>query len=191
VWGLLGSHDIKSMHPPRTLMVTAANTMAVLIFIAAGAVQWRETLVMLIAASLGGYGGALLGKRIPAPLVRAGTLLLTAGITVAFFVRAYGRWRPAGRTGAPDRETSGRLQGLAGFLRQEAPALVAPQACIRAASGQQFRVAALFDDAAFVQDDEPIHGGDGGQAMGDRDHGLASHDPVQAFLDGRLDLGIQ
>ncbi|MGB3423643.1 MAG: sulfite exporter TauE/SafE family protein [Castellaniella sp.] len=90
VWGLLGAHDIKSMHPPRTLMVTAANTMAVLIFIAAGAVQWRETLIMLVAAILGGYGGALLGKRIPAPIVRAGTLLLTAFITVAFFVRAYG-----------------------------------------------------------------------------------------------------
>ncbi|MFV0284616.1 MAG: sulfite exporter TauE/SafE family protein [Castellaniella sp.] len=89
-WGLLGAHDIKSMHPARTLMVTAANTMAVLIFIVAGAVQWRETLVMLVAAILGGYGGALLGKRISAQWVRAGTLLLTAFITVAFFVRAYG-----------------------------------------------------------------------------------------------------
>jgi uncharacterized membrane protein YfcA len=90
MWGLLGVRDIKTMQPPRTLMVTAANTMAVLIFIFAGAVQWRETLVMLVAAIFGGYGGALLGKRIPAPIVRAGTLLLTAFITVAFFVRAYG-----------------------------------------------------------------------------------------------------
>ena len=90
VWGLLGVRDIKTMQPPRTLMVTAANTMAVLIFIFAGAVQWRETLVMLVAAIVGGYGGALLGKRIPAPVIRAGTLLLTAFITVAFFMRAYG-----------------------------------------------------------------------------------------------------
>ena len=90
VWGLLGVRDIKTMQPPRTLMVTAANTMAVLIFIFAGAVQWRETSVMLVAAIAGGYGGALLGKRIPAPVIRAGTLVLTACITVAFFVRAYG-----------------------------------------------------------------------------------------------------
>lgn len=90
VWGLLGVREIKTMQPPRTLMVTAANTMAVLIFIVAGAVQWRETGVMLVAAIAGGYGGALLGKRIPAPVIRAGTLVLTACITVAFFVRAYG-----------------------------------------------------------------------------------------------------
>ncbi|WP_322997974.1 sulfite exporter TauE/SafE family protein [Castellaniella sp.] len=90
VWGLLGSHDIKRMSGPRVLMVTVANTMAVAIFVAAGAVQWRETAVMLVTASLGGYAGALLGKRIPAPIIRYGTLALTIFITVAFFKRAYG-----------------------------------------------------------------------------------------------------
>lgn len=91
VWSLLGSHDLKRMSGPRTLMVTVANTMAVVIFIGAGAVQWRETLVMLITASLGGYAGALIGRRLPAPVIRYGTLALTVSITIAFFMRAYVR----------------------------------------------------------------------------------------------------
>ena len=90
VWSLLGAHDLKRMSGPRVLMVTAANTMAVLIFIAAGAVDWPAAAVMLVTASLGGHAGAIAGKRIPGSVVRYGTLALTACITVAFFVRARG-----------------------------------------------------------------------------------------------------
>ncbi len=93
VWGLLDSRDLKRLGAPRTLLVSAANTMAVLIFIIAHAVRWPETLVMLIAATLGGYGGALLGRRTSAGVIRTGTLFLTGCITVAFFVRAYGSGR--------------------------------------------------------------------------------------------------
>ena len=91
VWGLLDSCELKALNPPRTLLVSAANLMAVATFILAGAIRWPETLVMLAAAASGGYGGAHLGRRAPARLVRAGTLLVTAGITLTFFLRAYGR----------------------------------------------------------------------------------------------------
>jgi uncharacterized membrane protein YfcA len=94
VWSLLGAHDIKSLNAPRTLLVTAANTIAALIFAAAHAVRWRETCVLLIAATLGGYCGAQLGRRAPSPLVRAGTLLLAVCITFLFFMRTYGRAHP-------------------------------------------------------------------------------------------------
>lgn len=89
IWSLLGNHDIKSLNGPRTLLVTAANTMAVLIFAAAGAVRWRETIALLAGAMLGGYFGALVGRRAPSPLVRAGTLIIAGGITLLFFARAY------------------------------------------------------------------------------------------------------
>jgi len=93
LWGLLDSRDVKSMNAPRTLLVTAANAMAVLIFIGAQAVRWRETLVLLVAATIGGYCGAMVGKRIPSTVIRAGTLLIAACITVIFFTRAYGHPR--------------------------------------------------------------------------------------------------
>jgi uncharacterized membrane protein YfcA len=45
---------------------------------------------MLIGATAGGYAGARLGRRLPATMVRLATLLFATGITIAFFVRAYG-----------------------------------------------------------------------------------------------------
>jgi uncharacterized membrane protein YfcA len=89
VWGLVDNRDLKSMNAPRTLLVTAANTMAMLIFIAARAIRWKETIVLLVASTMGGYFGALVGKRAPAWAIRTGTLIIAGGITVAFFARAY------------------------------------------------------------------------------------------------------
>jgi uncharacterized protein len=89
VWGLLDNRDLKSLNAPRTLLVTAANAMAVLIFIAAHAVRWNETVVLLVAATVGGYCGAQVGRRAPSPVVRAGTLFIAACITLLFFARAY------------------------------------------------------------------------------------------------------
>lgn len=89
VWRLLDSRELKSLNAPRTLLVSAANAVAVLTFILAQAVHWHETIIMLVAATLGGYGGAQLGRRAPAKAVRAGTVLLTSLITLAFFARAY------------------------------------------------------------------------------------------------------
>ena len=89
LWGLLDNRDLKSLNAPRTMLVSAANTMAVLVFVVAHAVHWPETIVMLVAATAGGYGGAQIGRRASSRVVRAGTLFLTTCITVAFFARAY------------------------------------------------------------------------------------------------------
>lgn len=87
-WGLLADVDLKRLNPPRTLMVSAANTIAVLCFAAAGAVRWRETLVLGAAAIVGGYAGAHLGRRLNPRLVRAATLTLSVTMTSLFFLRA-------------------------------------------------------------------------------------------------------
>ena len=57
VWGLFGERDIKALNAPRTLLVVAANTVAVVTFVVAGAVVWPQTLAMLI----GGLGGRYCG----------------------------------------------------------------------------------------------------------------------------------
>ncbi|WP_250455705.1 sulfite exporter TauE/SafE family protein [Caballeronia sp. ATUFL_M2_KS44] len=90
VWGLLDTRDLKSLNAPRTLLVSAANSVAVITFAVAHAVRWPETLAMLVAAIAGGYGGAQVGRRASPALIRGGTLLVSAGITVAFFVKTYG-----------------------------------------------------------------------------------------------------
>jgi uncharacterized membrane protein YfcA len=89
IWGLMTTQDVKSLNAPRTLLVVTANSMAVIIFIVARAVYWPETVTMLVAAVVGGYGGAQIGKRAPAKVIRILTLIVTTGTTIAFFVRAY------------------------------------------------------------------------------------------------------
>jgi hypothetical protein len=79
-WGLLtASVNVKAMAPARTLLVSAANGAAVVLFVAFGVVRWPETLALLAGAVAGGYGGAWIGRRLP----------LTASITVVFFRRAF------------------------------------------------------------------------------------------------------
>jgi hypothetical protein len=89
VWSLLTDRTLKSFNAPRTFLVCAANTVAVLIFIAAGSVHWRESLVMLAGAVVGGFCGANIGRRAPAGAIRIGTLVLSVCMTLAFFARAY------------------------------------------------------------------------------------------------------
>jgi uncharacterized membrane protein YfcA len=89
VWGLLDNRDLKDLNAPRTLLVSAANTVAVIAFIVAGAVRWPETLAMLAGAIIGGYGGAHIGRRAPARVIRALTLFATSCITLVFFVKTY------------------------------------------------------------------------------------------------------
>jgi uncharacterized membrane protein YfcA len=89
VWSLLSKAELKSLNPPRTLMVTSANTIALVCFVIAGAVRWPETIALGLGGIAGGIGGAMLGKRLPAQVVRVVTVALAVVITVAFFIRAY------------------------------------------------------------------------------------------------------
>jgi uncharacterized membrane protein YfcA len=91
VWSLLAGADIKTLNPHRTLMVTSANTVALVCFMIAGAVWWSQTIALGAGAVVGGYGGAVLGKRLPSAVVRTVTIVVAATITAVFFLRAYGR----------------------------------------------------------------------------------------------------
>jgi len=89
VWAVLGETDIRALNAPRTFLVTAANTVAVVAFALAGAVRWPQTLVMLAGGLIGGVAGARLGRVVSSEVARAMTLAFTSAITVVFFVRAY------------------------------------------------------------------------------------------------------
>jgi uncharacterized membrane protein YfcA len=87
-WSLLtASDDLKSMAPARVLLTSSANGGAVLCFIVTGAVRWRETLAMLAASAIGGYLGARLTSVLPAQVVRRFVIVLTACVTLVFFLR--------------------------------------------------------------------------------------------------------
>lgn len=89
VWLLLGEPDIKPLNAPRTLLVSAANSVAAVAFILAGAVAWPQTLAVLAGGLLGGVVGARIGRAIPPTVTRIVTLVFTFAITAIFFLRAY------------------------------------------------------------------------------------------------------
>jgi hypothetical protein len=89
-WSLLDGVDVKELNAPRTLMVSAANTVAVLCFVIAGAVHWQQTMALGLGAIAGGYGGAHVGRRLSPVVVQAATVLISSGMTLVFFIRAYG-----------------------------------------------------------------------------------------------------
>lgn len=90
VYGLLAGVSPRALFAPRTLMLAVANAAAAIVFIAVGLVAWSACLPMLAGGMLGGWGGAHIGKRLPAGVVRGWTLLVTAVTTGVFFWRAYG-----------------------------------------------------------------------------------------------------
>lgn len=91
LYGLLANVAPRALFAPRTLMLAVANAAAAIVFVASGLVRWQACLPMLVGAILGGWLGARIGKRLPAPAVRAWTILVTAATTAVFFWRAYGQ----------------------------------------------------------------------------------------------------
>lgn len=90
VWSLAARDDLKALQGPRTLLVTVANSAAVVCFAVTGVVRWESVAWLAPAALVGGYLGALLGRRLSVRYVRWTTLGLACAITAAFFWRAYG-----------------------------------------------------------------------------------------------------
>lgn len=90
VYGLLAAADPRSLFSIRTLMLAVANFAAAFIFVGMGMVRWSACLPMLAGGIVGGWLGAWVGKRLSHRVVRIWTLLVTAGTTLVFFVRAYG-----------------------------------------------------------------------------------------------------
>ena len=86
-WSLVANADIKALNPLRMMMVTAANTVAVLCFVGLGVVSWPQA----IALGLGAIVGAHVGRRLPAAVVRTVTIALAVTITISFFYRAFFR----------------------------------------------------------------------------------------------------
>jgi uncharacterized membrane protein YfcA len=90
VYGLLANIRPRELFAIRTLMLAAANLAAAFVFIGFAMVWWWACVPMLLGATLGGWLGAVVGKRLSQRVVRVWTLLVTGGTTVVFFIRAYG-----------------------------------------------------------------------------------------------------
>ncbi len=84
---LLELRDIHAMNALKTVLGSAINGVAVLIFLFSGMVDWYAGGVMVIAAIIGGYVGAHYAQKMPKPVVKRFVIIVGGLMTVWFFLR--------------------------------------------------------------------------------------------------------
>ena len=84
-----GMANIHQMNALKIFLSTATNGIAVAIFIASHAVFWREAMIMIAGAALGGFFGAHYSLRLSQKLVRWFVIVVGSSMTAYFFARSY------------------------------------------------------------------------------------------------------
>jgi uncharacterized protein len=86
---VLGMTDVHAMNALKSVMGFVINGIAVVTFIVAHAVYWKQGIAMIAGGIAGGYLGAHYAMKMPSAWIRAFVVLVGAGMTVYFFWKAY------------------------------------------------------------------------------------------------------
>jgi uncharacterized membrane protein YfcA len=86
---MTGIEDLRKSVALKNLVVTVMTTVSVAVFIAAGAVAWRETLLMMAGALRGGCVGARLAQRLDPAKLRWSILAIAVALTLYYFWKVY------------------------------------------------------------------------------------------------------
>ena len=87
LFGLLGQTHLNAMNGLKNWVSALLTAMAVAIYAAGGVVLWPQALMMMVAATAGGYGGARVARRIPPDWLRGGIVLTGLVMAGLFFWR--------------------------------------------------------------------------------------------------------
>ena len=85
--GLLGQTQLHAMNGLKNVVSALLTAIAVVVYAIGGLVAWPQALLMMLAATAGGYGGARLAQRIPAAWLRGGIVLTGLVMSGLFFWR--------------------------------------------------------------------------------------------------------
>jgi uncharacterized protein len=85
----IGMTDIHSMNALKSVLGSAINGIAVLVFIMRRAIFWPHAAIMVLGAIVGGYFGAHYALRLPQTWVRWFVIFVGGGMTAYFFAKAY------------------------------------------------------------------------------------------------------
>lgn len=87
LFSLLGQTNLNAMNGMKNLVSTLLTAIAVGVYAAGGIVLWPQALLMMVAATAGGYGGARVARKIPAPILRWGIVATGLVMSVLFFTK--------------------------------------------------------------------------------------------------------
>lgn len=86
---MVGMTDIHAMNALKVVLGGIINGVAVITFIVARAVAWRQGIVMIAGAIIGGYLGALYAQKLPQSWIRGFVIAVGTGMTLYFFWKAF------------------------------------------------------------------------------------------------------
>ncbi len=87
LYTLAGEQRLNTINALKNLNSLVLSWVSVAAFVLAGAIAWKEGVLMMVAATIGGYAGAHWARRLPAQWVRAGVVLTGLAMTAVFFAR--------------------------------------------------------------------------------------------------------
>jgi uncharacterized membrane protein YfcA len=84
---MAGHDDVHEINAIKNLLSAIIYSVTVLTFVTAGAVSWPYTIIMLATATLGGYWGASMARKIPALWLRRFIIAVGFMLTVFYFYK--------------------------------------------------------------------------------------------------------
>lgn len=84
-----GVTNVQELNGLKNWIAAVTYSVSALTFIIAGAISWPHTLVMLVTATLGGYAGAVLAKRLPGLWLKRLVIAVGTGLTLIYFYKTY------------------------------------------------------------------------------------------------------
>lgn len=87
LYTLTGERQVHTANALKNLNSLVLSLLSVAAFAWAGAIAWPQALVMMVAATLGGFAGARLARRLSAAVVRTVVVVTGVVMALAFFVR--------------------------------------------------------------------------------------------------------
>jgi uncharacterized membrane protein YfcA len=85
--GLLGMTDLHQMNGVKNLLAGAINGIAIVWFVTSGAILWRDALVMMAGAALGGWASTKLAYRLGREAVRRVVVAVGLAMTISLALR--------------------------------------------------------------------------------------------------------
>ncbi len=90
LYTVAGEPRMNTVNALKNLNSLVLSWLSVAAFVVAGAVAWRPGLLMMVAATIGGYAGAQWARRLPVTWVRAVVIATGLAMSAVFFARQAG-----------------------------------------------------------------------------------------------------
>lgn len=87
LYTVAGESRLNTVNALKNLNSLVLSWLSVAAFVLAGAIAWRQGLLMMVAATLGGWVGAHWARRLPVAVVRAGVIATGLVMSAVFFAR--------------------------------------------------------------------------------------------------------